>query len=241
MAHLYDERIAAHYRTYRPPLHGMILERSLPHQLVDRALDIGCGTGSSSRALLTYSEAIEGVDISDDMLSKVSASKRINYSKIDGVKLPFEEDSFSLITLAGVWNYAKGQERLQEIKRVLKPNGKVLIYDFEVDLKRLVNAIGIKFSIPKDHYEYTIDFSGFNTEPLDLIKKETGVLAFPITNQNAVHLMLSDFNIFEAYLPYFPENEMYRSLLQRLKKNFKRTDFILRARYFYALYQLNRK
>ena len=60
---MYDETIAIHYAAYRPPLHEIILKKSLNSAGNPRiGLDIGCGTSRSSQALKEYCHYVVGID-----------------------------------------------------------------------------------------------------------------------------------------------------------------------------------
>ena len=78
------------------------------------------------------------MDISEGMLSV--GSKKMKRKKVDHIikmvlgdseNLPFDDNSFDAITVAfGVRNFENLQKGLNEMKRVLRPNGKVVILEF---------------------------------------------------------------------------------------------------------------
>lgn len=96
-------------------------------------LDIATGTGDLA-ILLSKSDAerIVGLDLSAGMLEvgkeKVKVlglQNRIEMIQGDSENLPFEDNSFDAITVAfGVRNFENLEKGLDEILRVLKPNGK---------------------------------------------------------------------------------------------------------------------
>jgi len=105
----------------------------------DKILDIATGTGDFALALLKLKpKEIVGVDISEGMLSvgnlKMKRKKVDNIIKLlvgDSESLPFDDNSFDAITVAfGVRNFENLQKGLQEMRRVLKPDGKVVILEF---------------------------------------------------------------------------------------------------------------
>ena len=49
----YDSFTAMHYAAYRPPLHEVILDKTIEGKF-DLGLDVGCGTGTSSIALASF-------------------------------------------------------------------------------------------------------------------------------------------------------------------------------------------
>lgn len=102
-----------------------------------RVLDICCGTGDQTSALLnlrpTYSEPITGLDFSSQMLARARekyATANIQWVEGDAMHLPYPDASFDLITSAfgfrNLTDYAVG---LREIHRVLRPGGQVGILE----------------------------------------------------------------------------------------------------------------
>ena len=110
---------------------------SLHPQLV---LDVA--TGTADVALMTLDmlnpKKIIGIDISEGMLeigSKKIAAKglqeRIELQKGDSENISFAENTFDAITVAfGVRNYQNLSKGLEEMRRVLKPGGKLVILEF---------------------------------------------------------------------------------------------------------------
>jgi demethylmenaquinone methyltransferase/2-methoxy-6-polyprenyl-1,4-benzoquinol methylase len=102
-----------------------------------RVLDICCGTGDMTAALLkqrpTGAEPVTGLDFSAEMLERA----RVKYGaanavwvKGDAMHLPYADESFDLVTSAfgfrNLTNYAEG---LAEIYRVLAPGGRIGILE----------------------------------------------------------------------------------------------------------------
>lgn len=102
-------------------------------------LDVATGTGDFAlQALELNPDKIIGVDISEGMLSmgrkKMIAKKvadKIELKAGDSENLPFSDNSFDAVTVAfGVRNFENLEKGLVEIKRVLKPNGRLVILEF---------------------------------------------------------------------------------------------------------------
>ena len=67
------------------------------------------------------------------MLLQAQAKKVENLVVADGMRLPFEEDTFDALTVAfGLRNMASWPDALREMLRVLKPGGHLLILDFSI-------------------------------------------------------------------------------------------------------------
>jgi demethylmenaquinone methyltransferase/2-methoxy-6-polyprenyl-1,4-benzoquinol methylase len=102
-------------------------------------LDIACGTGDLAlEALALNPHKIIGLDISEEMLKigrkkieKRSYSHRISLQYGDAEDLSFEDDFFDGITVAfGVRNFENLARGLSEMRRVLKPGGRVVVLEF---------------------------------------------------------------------------------------------------------------
>jgi ubiquinone/menaquinone biosynthesis C-methylase UbiE len=106
------------------------------------ALDFGCGIGHLTRQLSSFAERTFGVDITSEMLRRAQDANRnssILFGQIDGIYLPFENNSIDLIWVSGVLRYSllvpqpKHREIVKEFFRVLKPGGWVYNLEMYVD------------------------------------------------------------------------------------------------------------
>lgn len=96
----------------------------------DRLLDIGCGTGEFS--VFFSSEGYTGVDINPANIRYASSHYKRKFLVADGKKLPFPDNSFSKVLVVGVFHHLSdidSQKVINEIKRVLKPDGKFLVME----------------------------------------------------------------------------------------------------------------
>ncbi|MES2390098.1 MAG: bifunctional demethylmenaquinone methyltransferase/2-methoxy-6-polyprenyl-1,4-benzoquinol methylase UbiE [Acidobacteriota bacterium] len=102
-----------------------------------RVLDLCCGTGDMTEALLNLrpqqGEPITGLDFSSEMLARARhkfPTPQILWVEGDAMHLPYPDASFDLVTSAfgfrNLPNYAAG---LAEIHRVLRPNGRIGILE----------------------------------------------------------------------------------------------------------------
>ncbi|MDB6152091.1 MAG: ubiquinone/menaquinone biosynthesis methyltransferase [Chthoniobacteraceae bacterium] len=101
----------------------------------ERILDLATGSGDLALTLAAAcpGSTIIGADFCLPML-QVSQRKGLrNLVVADGLALPFEDQAFDLLTVAfGLRNMASWTGALQEMHRVLKPGGHLLILDFSV-------------------------------------------------------------------------------------------------------------
>ncbi len=90
-------------------------------------LDYGCGTGGTTKFLEKYG-TVYGVDISSEAI-KFARKRNTNSQLIKDNKIPFKKNNFDLVVLLDVIYHKNFNTNLdlKEIKRVLKPNGILLI------------------------------------------------------------------------------------------------------------------
>jgi len=105
-------------------------------------LDLATGSGDVAFALsreLPRSTGIVGMDFCRPMLDEAEIKKaaadgryaNVAFQQGDGLALPVSESSFDVVTISfGLRNMADRSRALSEIKRVLRPNGRVLILEF---------------------------------------------------------------------------------------------------------------
>jgi len=144
-----------------------------------RVLDVATGTGDF--AITCYKmlkpEKITGIDISDGMLkigrekiAKAGLQKHIELLNGDSEAILFEDNSFDAVTVAfGVRNFENLEKGLSEIKRVLRPGGKLIVLEFTKPSMPVIKQIYhfyMKFVTPKigkiiaknnDAYQYLND------------------------------------------------------------------------------------
>jgi len=96
-------------------------------------LDIGCGTGKTTEKLARKDIKVVGYDHDSKMLNqaKENAKKRnlpIKYIKGKAEELPFEDNSFDIITIGNAFHWFANKEAVKNIYRVLRPNGLLFIH-----------------------------------------------------------------------------------------------------------------
>lgn len=151
-----------------------LLQKEQPKSI----LDIATGTGDLVLELAKINaDKIIGLDISPGMLEigkqKVKNKQledRIDMQLGDSEALPFDKETFDGVTIAfGVRNFENLELGLQEIIRVLKPNGALVVLETAVPQNRLLRSlytlytqkimpfIGKLFSKDPSAYQYLSD------------------------------------------------------------------------------------
>lgn len=105
----------------------------------DSILDVATGTGDLAILLSKANpEKIVGLDLSAGMLAvgekkveKANLSNLISMQQGDSENLPFEDESFDVVTVAfGVRNFENLEKGLAELHRVLKTGGRLFVLEF---------------------------------------------------------------------------------------------------------------
>ena len=134
-----------------------------------RVLDVACGTGDLSIALFeSLGAQVIGIDFCRPML-EIAARKQpqLWFVEGDALRLPFDEAAFDAVTIAfGLRNLSSVEDGLQELRRVLKPNGWVAVLEFSKPVipgfrflagaycNRLLPRIGGMISGSRSAYQY---------------------------------------------------------------------------------------
>ncbi|MBL7980155.1 MAG: class I SAM-dependent methyltransferase [Bacteroidetes Order II. Incertae sedis bacterium] len=101
-------------------------------------LDYGCGRGALSMKLLNnHAQKVCGIDISEvyikDCIAQATAAgyspQSYDFQVMDAHQLTFPDESFDLIVGYGILHHLEPLVALNEIYRVLKPRGRVLLQE----------------------------------------------------------------------------------------------------------------
>jgi demethylmenaquinone methyltransferase/2-methoxy-6-polyprenyl-1,4-benzoquinol methylase len=166
-------------------------------------LDVACGTGDLSIELRRGARArVIGTDFCRPMLAiadKKSAALdlAIPYIEGDALNLPFADSKFDALTIAfGLRNLASFKDGLVELRRVLKPGGKLVVLEFSSPVipgfrglfrfyfTNVLPRIGGVVSGSRGAYEYLPDSVSRFPDQKDLSKmmEETGFGNVAYTN-----------------------------------------------------------
>lgn len=141
-----------------------------------KILDVATGTADVAimSCGILQPEKVIGIDISDGMLElgrkkikKLGLTDTIELLNGDSETINFADNSFDAVTVAfGVRNFQHLEKGLSEIKRVLRPGGKLVVLEFSkpktAGIKQLYNVymklvapnVGRLFSKNRNAYKY---------------------------------------------------------------------------------------
>lgn len=139
----------------------------------ESALDVCCGTGDVAFALARAGARVTGLDFSNPMLEvarRRDISRSMNWLQGDALALPFPDAAFDVVTVAyGLRNMSDVDKGLDELLRVTRPGGRVLILEFGKPpnalwrrlyfayLRWLVPVFGRLFCGDSDTHAYILD------------------------------------------------------------------------------------
>ena len=137
-----------------------------------RVLDVACGTGDLSIQLFeSIDTQVTGVDFCRPML-EIAARKgpQIMFIEADALQLPFAALAFDAATIAfGLRNLSSVEVGLQELRRVLRPGGWLMVLEFstpvvpgfrtlfEFYFGRVLPRVGGWISGSREAYQYLPD------------------------------------------------------------------------------------
>lgn len=196
----------------------------LPHLKLGEVLDLGCGMGSTSNKLSKFDGLkITGVDFS---FGELEIAKKlyphITFIQANAENLPFENDKFDNIILKDALHHffeeADFNKVISEIKRVLKPDGKIIFFDPNINW--MIRTL-------RRHAKHVDAECDFET-------------AIHILNSNGFEITSSSFNTLFSlplsggyvYKNYIPHNKLLYKLLIAIE-NFleKPVNFLRLGRY----------
>ncbi|NOT46137.1 MAG: ubiquinone/menaquinone biosynthesis methyltransferase, partial [Acidobacteria bacterium] len=151
-----------------------------------------CGTGDLSIELASNAKAkVIGTDFCRPMLAIANektekASLPVPYLEADAMRLSFADESFDAVTIAfGLRNLSNFRDGLAELRRILKPGGRLVVLEFSAPLvpgfktlfnfysTRVLPRIGGLVSGSRGAYEYLPDSVSKFPDQKNLVKMMT--------------------------------------------------------------------
>ncbi|MFC1678586.1 class I SAM-dependent methyltransferase, partial [Patescibacteria group bacterium] len=115
------------YKTRRKIVNDLII-KYFPEKPPKKILDIGCGAGALLSELKKNSECF-GIDKSP-LAIKFCRKRSLNNIKYgDATNIPYEDHKFDLVLALDIIEHVQNDDQaIGEIKRVLRPDGKAIIF-----------------------------------------------------------------------------------------------------------------
>jgi len=121
--------------TYAFPALRRWLVAQIPQR--QRILSVGCGTGELEKMLEPQARLVVGTDLLIEMVQRARRRNVKQLVQTDSHALPFAIASFDTVILPETLGYVNPEITFREIRRVLKPGGRLLITTYPVHLVAL--------------------------------------------------------------------------------------------------------
>jgi SAM-dependent methyltransferase len=110
----------------------------VPEDPAARWVETACGPGLIARAMAPRVGSVVGIDLTEAMIEKARADaaevENVSFEVGDATALPFEDDSFDGAITRFSLHHIPGPIRvLEEMRRVVRPGGYVVVSDFVTD------------------------------------------------------------------------------------------------------------
>jgi demethylmenaquinone methyltransferase/2-methoxy-6-polyprenyl-1,4-benzoquinol methylase len=154
----------------------------------DLALDLCCGTGDICLALACAGADVVGLDFTTEMLDRAQKRRdalpaqslesgwqkqplaKLWFLRGDALKIPFADNTFDAVTIGyGLRNLADWKSGIEEMHRVVKPGGRIVVLEFgkpqnalwrafyQTYLRAVVPAFGLLFYGNPEAYRYILE------------------------------------------------------------------------------------
>lgn len=170
-------------------------------------LDIGCGQGD---ALIWFNNKLSlnsclGIDISERVISLMRKRSLDAVNADANYPLPFRDESFDIITLVSLLEHLEKQkETLNEVHRVLKPDGRVII-----QIPNPYFPFDLHFFLPLWGY---MPSSYLRKKYLEIANSKRNFYVNYISKRKLIKFALaSDLKLIYTYSYHFPESLVPRS------------------------------
>lgn len=194
-----------------------------------KVLDVACGTGVLARAVASQlpKSSVTGLDLNPGMLAVAKKhAPAINWQQGSAEELPFGNDTFdAVLSQFGLMLFSSPKTALQEMKRVLKPGGTLIVavfdsiehmtaYEKMADLfaRKVDRSVGEALRFP---------FSMGDTDQLYSLFSEVGLNDPKITTEKGVarfsspkHMVLSDVKGWFPFAQIHLDDQMIESIIE---------------------------
>lgn len=187
---------------------SLICEKLGSEGRLGKAVEFGCGTGCMTKVLAGKTDSLVATDIADGMVQlakeNVKGYNNIQFQVMNCEKTAFPDRAFDAAFMGLVIHFTEADKTLAEMKRILKPNGTLIIANLDSGLKAPYNMIGMLrvmyYSLMKYHrpmpappsmmtgrqLSEKLEKAGFKVVSMDILRDPGKTSNFPIDYIKAV-------------------------------------------------------
>lgn len=166
-------KLSETYAQYRPKypdeVYAYLASIAPGHSL---AWDCGTGNGQAAVGLAKYFDKVHATDASAEQISRAYIDEKVDYHVEPAEHVSLNDSSTDLVTVAVAIHWFNFDEFYREVKRVLKPNGVLAAWTY--------NLTEITLEIDQLIYEYYSEtLNGYWPERIHYLAEEYRTIPFP--------------------------------------------------------------
>jgi ubiquinone/menaquinone biosynthesis C-methylase UbiE len=126
-----SDQAARRYVRGRPYYHRVALDLAMGLQPIGAArvaIDVGCGTGLSARAVSDVANRVIAIDASAAMLRSAQRHAAIRYLVAAAERIPVGDGVADLATVGGAFHWSDQRAAFAELARVLRRGAALVVY-----------------------------------------------------------------------------------------------------------------
>lgn len=169
------------------------------------------------------------------MLSKTKNHKKVNFINSPGEQIPIATKSVDVVTLAGSLNYINRTSLINELLRICQADSEIIVYDFEIDLARYEEFLGIFLISSSPEYDHSANLSEHTSfDEVTVVEDEYSVNASPT---DIAHLLLSNRIHYKALCEKYKASDPLTMVEGEIGSMLKIPP--IKAAVFYSVYSLS--
>jgi ubiquinone/menaquinone biosynthesis C-methylase UbiE len=187
---------------------SLICEKLGSEGRLGKTVEFGCGTGCMTKVLAGKVDSLVATDIADGMVrvakENVKGYDNIQFQVANSEKTTFPDMAFDTAFMGLVIHFTDADKTLAEMKRILKPDGTLIIANLDPGLKAPYNMIGVLramyHALMKYHRQMPVppnmmtgsqlseklEKAGFKVNSMDMLRDTGRASNFPVDYIKAV-------------------------------------------------------
>ncbi|XP_077986983.1 putative methyltransferase DDB_G0268948 [Glandiceps talaboti] len=215
-------QLSKYYSKYRPTYPDELMTKISSFSGMNKkeagsfVLDVGCGTGQSTRILADYFDIVIGCDISESQITEEQTNDSNNVALLRiaaAEELPAKSNTVDVITMGSALHFLPDHQRFfSEVDRVLKPGGCLAVFGYRPAL-----SCGDKSTELNDIFTYySYEKFGQYQPYLTLAGNKYRDIVFPYNDieRDDTMCVMSDRTVYDV-IEYLRSTSMYRTYLDK--------------------------